>query len=230
MKCRILFVIVVLELTLCASAQKLTAVRFGKLWDGERVIDGALVVIENGRIRNVAGGNQSPPAGAYVVDWSRYYGLPGLIDMHTHMTYWDRTPGTLPRVQQLQRIPAETVFLAQENARRTLEAGVTTVRDLGSTEYMDIAMRNLINRGAMLGPRMFVSGWGLRATTAFRPGDSPPAGGGIADSPGEVTKVVRRQIAAGADVIKMYGSIGGFDNVGTQQTFTYEEMKAAAST
>jgi len=228
MKCRILFVIGLLELTLCASAQRITAVRFGKLWDGERVIDGALVVIENGRIRSVTGGNPPPPAGAEVVDWSRYYGLPGLIDMHTHMTYyWDRTPGTLPRVQQSQRIAAETVYLAQENARRTLDAGVTTVRDLGSTEYMDIAMRNLINRGAMQGPRMFVSGWGLRATTAFRPGDSAPAGGGIADSPEEVTKVVRRQIAAGADVIKMYGSIGGFDNVGTQQTFTYEEMKAA---
>ena len=88
-------------------------------------------------------------------------------------------------------------------------------------------MRNLINRGAMQGPRMFVSGWGLRATTALRPGDPPPSGGGIADSPEEVTKVVRRQIAAGADVIKMYGSIGGFENVGTQQTFTYDEMKAA---
>jgi imidazolonepropionase-like amidohydrolase len=104
MKCRILFVIVLLELTWCASAQKLTAVRFGKLWDGERVIHGALVVIENGRIRNVAGGNPSPPAGAEVVDWSRYYGLPGLIDMHTHMTYyWDRTPSTLPRKQQGHR-------------------------------------------------------------------------------------------------------------------------------
>ena len=229
MKCRILFVIVVLEFTLCAFAQRITAVRFGKLWDGERVIDGALVLIENGRIRNVAGGNPSTPPGAEVVDWSRYYGLPGLVDVHTHMTYyWDHTPGTLPRVQQLQRIAAETVFLAQENAEKTLEAGVTAVRDLGSTEYMDIAMRNLINRGAMQGPRMFVSGWGIRATSAFRPGDLPPAGGGIADSPEEVTKVVRRQIAAGADVIKMYGSIGGFENVGTQQTFTYDEMKTAA--
>jgi imidazolonepropionase-like amidohydrolase len=122
------------------------------------------------------------------------------------------------------------VSLAQENARKTLEAGVTAVRDLGSTEYMDIAMRNLINRGAMQGPRMFVSGWGIRATIAFRPGDPPPMGGGIADSPEEVIKVVRRQIAAGADVIKMYGSIGGFENVGTQQTFTYEEMKAAVDT
>src|SRR5437016_5816230 len=228
MKSRILFVILMLGCGLCASAQRVTAVRFQKLWDGDRVIAGALALIENGRIRNVTGGNPSPPAGAEVVDWSRYYGLPGLIDMHTHMTYyWDRTPGTLPRPQQAQRIAAETVFLAQENAKKTLEAGVTAVRDLGSTEYMDIAMRNLINRGAMQGPRMFVAGWGLRATIAFRPGDPPPAGGGIADSTEEVTKVVRRQIAAGADVIKMYGSIGGFDNVGTQQTFTYDEMKAA---
>ena len=227
----ILLFVISLGFSLCASAQRITAVRFGKLWDGGGVVNGALVLIENGRIRSVTAGNPSLPPETEVIDWSRYFGLPGLIDMHTHMTYyWDHTPGTLPRVQQMQRIAAETVFLAQENARKTLEAGVTTVRDLGSTEYMDIAMRNLINRGAMLGPRMFVSGWGLRATIAFRPGDPPPAGGGIADSPEEVIKVVRRQIAVGADVIKMYGSIGGFENVGTQQTFTYEEMKAAVDT
>ena len=228
MKRRILLAMALFGFALCASAQRVTAVRFQKLWDGEKVIDGALVLIENGRIRSVTGGNPSPPAGAEIIDWSRYYGLPGLIDVHTHMTYyWDRTPGTLPRPQQLQRMAAETVFLAQENAKKTLEAGVTAVRDLGSTDYNDIAMRNLINSGAMVGPRMFVSAYGLRAMTPFRPGSAPPEGGGIADSPAEVMKVVRRQIAAGADVIKMYGSIGGFENVGTQQTFTYEEMKAA---
>src|SRR5262245_20725138 len=199
MKYRTLFVFVALGLTVCASAQRVTAVRFGKLWDGEQVIDGALVLIENGRITSVTGGNPSPPVAAEVVDWSRYYGLPGLIDVHTHMTYyWDRGPGTLPRPQQSQRASSETVFLAQENARKTLEAGVTAVRDLGSTDYMALAMRNLINRGAMQGPRMFLAGYGLRATTAFRPGDAAPAGGGIADSAEEVTKVVRRHIAAGA--------------------------------
>src|SRR6202047_5425122 len=126
---RLRLCLLLLGCTLCASAQKVTAVRFGKLWDGQKVIDRALVLIEAGRIRSVQGGNATPPAGADVIDWSRYYGLPGLIDVHTHMTYyWDRRPGTLPR--GTQRMPAETVFLAQDNAKRTLETGVTTVRDL----------------------------------------------------------------------------------------------------
>ena len=209
-----------------AAEDSVVAVRFGKLWDGAKVVNGALVVIRNGRVENVSSGNPPPPAGAEVVDWSRYYGLPGLIDVHTHMTYyWDREPGTRPLGQT--RLPAVTVFLAQENARKTLEAGVTSVRDLGSQEYTDIAMRELINRGAMAGPRMFVCGYGLSVPRSPRPGVAPVAGGGTADSPEEVRKVVRRQIAAGVDVIKMYGSTGGFDNVGTQQTFTYDEMRAA---
>src|SRR6266567_2478482 len=191
---------------------KLTAVRFAKLWDGARVIDGALVVIEKGRIQSVTAGNPAPPANADVIDWSRYYGLPGLIDVHTHMTYyWDREPGTRPLGQS--RTAAVTVFLAQENARKTLEAGVTTVRDLGSSEYADIAMRDLINRGAMIGPRMFVCGYGLSVTgRPARPGYAFPTGG-TADGIPEVLRVVRQQIAAGADVIKMYGSTGSDQDV-----------------
>ena len=207
---------------------KLTAVRFGKLWDGSKVIDGALVVIQNGRIQSVSGGNPAPPAGADLVDWSRYYGLPGLIDVHTHMTYyWDREPGTRP-LGQPPRLAAVTVFLAQENARKTLETGVTTVRDLGSSDYTDVAMRDLINRGAMLGPRMFVCGYGLSLSPRpQRPGATVNLSPGSVDSPDEAVKAVRRQVAAGVDVIKMYGSVGGFDNVNTTQTLTYDEMKAA---
>lgn len=203
------------------------AIRFGKLWDGEKVIDRALIVIENGRIRSVTANDPTPPANAQVIDWSRYYGLPGLIDMHTHMTYfWDRRPGTLPRSGG-QRSTAETVFMAQENAKRTLESGVTTVRDLGASDYADIAMRNLINNGYMTGPRMFVCGYGLSLGRPARPGAALSDDNGSANTPDEVRRAVRRQIAAGADVIKMYGSVGGFENVGTQETFTFDEMEAA---
>ena len=185
-----------------SAADSTVAVRFRKLWDGERSIDGALVVIQEDRIVSVTGGNRQPPAGATVIDWSRYYGLPGLIDVHTHMTYyWDGRPGTLPRGSG--RMPAETVYLAQANARKTLETGVTTVRDLGSSDYTDMAMRNLINMGAMVGPRMFVCGYGISLSRASRPGSAVFESPGSADTPEEVIKAVRRQISAGADVVKM---------------------------
>jgi imidazolonepropionase-like amidohydrolase len=110
---------------------------------------------------------------------------------------------------------------------RTLEAGVTTVRDLGADQYLDIAMRDLINRGEMIGPRMFVCGYGLYITnTPYKQGINPPAGG-IADGVPEVLKSVRQQIAAGADVIKMYASTGTDDDVTGFQTYSYEDIKAA---
>jgi imidazolonepropionase-like amidohydrolase len=95
---------------------------------------------------------------------------------------------------------------------------------------MDIAMRDLINRGEMVGPRMFVCGYGLYITnTPYRPGLNLPAGG-IADGVPEVLRVVRQQIAAGADVIKMYASTGTDDDVTGFQTYNYEEIKAAVDT
>jgi imidazolonepropionase-like amidohydrolase len=113
---------------------------------------------------------------------------------------------------------------------RTLECGVTTVRDLGADQYMDIAMRDLINHGEIIGPRMFVVGYGLYITnTPYKPGPNPPAGG-IADGVPEVLRVVRQQIAAGADWIKMYASTGTDDDVTGLQTYNYDEIKAAVDT
>jgi len=148
--------------------------------------------------------------------------------VHTHLTYaWDGTPGTNPWQQLSARPTAATVYLAQTNAKHTLETGVTTVRDLGSWDYMDIAMRDLIASGAMMGPRMFVCGYGLHPTVSpNRPGYTEPPGGS-ADGTAEVMRVVRENIAAGADVIKIYGSTGSADDVTGFQTYTYEEMKAA---
>ena len=91
-----------------------------------------------------------------------YTAIPGLIDLHTHVTYyWDRKPGTRPLGQR--RRAAMTVFLAQDNALRTLETGVTTIRDLGAANETDFAMRDLVAMGAMKGPRMFVAGQGISA-------------------------------------------------------------------
>src|SRR5262245_55570986 len=142
------------------AAAQTTAIRFGKLWDGSKTIADAVVVVDGDRITAVGSGNNAVPQGAQVIDLRKYTGIPGLIDLHTHITYyWDRKPGTRPRGGQ--RLPAVTVYLAQDNARRTLETGVTTIRDLNAGSDMDLAMRELTASGAMVGPRMFVSGPGL---------------------------------------------------------------------
>src|SRR6266852_9671044 len=132
-------------------AKPVKAVRFGKLWDAKgKVWNNAIVLVEGDRIRSVTTDASAIPAAAEVIDLSRYTGLPGLIDVHTHMTmYTDETSGE-PMLKQLTiNPPAVEVFLARKGALRTLESGVTTVRDLGADQYMDIAMRDLINRGEM---------------------------------------------------------------------------------
>jgi imidazolonepropionase-like amidohydrolase len=214
-----------------AASAQVTAIRFGRLVDGSGdVRRDAVVVVEGERISRVGTGDAAVPAGATVIDLRRYAGLPGLIDVHTHMTFfWDRTPGTRPWSQLGTLGDAVTVFLAQENARKTLETGVTTVRDLGSSDYTDIAMRDLITRGAMVGPRLYVAGYGLHvSSTPVRSGASAPPDPGQADGIAEVQRVARQQIAAGADWIKVYGSTGSDKDTSGYQTFTLEEMKAAA--
>jgi imidazolonepropionase-like amidohydrolase len=205
-----------------ASATAATkAIKFGRLWDGHGVIANAVVVVENDKIQNVAA-NGRIPAGAEIIDLSRYTGIPGLIDSHTHMTfYWDPKSGTNP-LRQPPRHVAIRVFLAQANARKTLEAGVTTVRDLTGFDGADLAMRDLINMGDMVGPRMFVSGAGLRDFAIRRPG--------VTDSVAEAARLTKAIIESGADWVKVYGSTGGADDVTGNQTISYEEMKAIVDT
>jgi imidazolonepropionase-like amidohydrolase len=197
-------------LVLLAVSAQAGTYRFGAIWDGAKLWKDACVTTQGDRIQNVG-----PCTGAVAVDLSRFTAIPGLIDVHTHMTYVLDN-----RVSQAGR-GAAVVFLAQDNARKTLETGVTTVRDLGASEYADIAMRDLINNGQMVGPRMFVAGYGLMIT---RGRASTP---NTADGPAEVLRVVRQQVGAGADWIKMYGSTGSGRDVTGYQTFTFEEMKAA---
>ena len=185
--------------------------RFGHLWDGTRLLDDVTVVVDGGKIARLDQGQRSVPKDA--IDLRAYTALPGLIDLHTHLTYyWDRKPGTRPLGQR--RRPAVTVFLAQENAKRTLETGVTTVRDLGAAGDTDFAMRDLVAMGAMIGPRMFVAGQGISA------------GRGGTPDPDAMRKSAEDRIKSGSDWVKVYGSRGSFDSVDTTQTLTFDEMKA----
>ena len=213
-----------------AVQAQIKALQFGKLLDGKgRVIRNAVVLVNGDRIMKV--GTEAEiaiPTNAETIDLRAYTAIPGLIDAHTHMSfYWDKAPGSTPWAQLGTLGPAVTVFLAQENARKALETGVTTVRDLGSFDNMDFALRELINRGAVVGPRMFVAGNGLHISSSpYKAGAVPDAG--QCDGVEAVQRVARQQIAAGADWIKMYGSTGSDKDVTGFQTFTYAEMKAAA--
>lgn len=221
----------IVALFLCCNlyaSDSFTAIRFGRLIDGKgKIWTNAIVLVRNGIVDKVITSEAAIPPDTKVIDLHQYTGLPGLIDAHTHMTFWwDSSAGTRPWAQLAQQRPAFLVYMAQENARKTLEAGVTTVRDLGSSDYDDIVMRDLINRGAMVGPRMFVAGCGLTVTSEpFHANMQPQCG--QADGIPEVLRAVREQVAAGADVIKMYGSTGSDKDVTGFQTFSLDEMKAA---
>ena len=194
---------------------KTVALRFSMVvtMAGAPIKDG-VIIIEGDRIRAVGGARLQIPRGTELIDLRPLTAVPGLIDAHTHMTYyWDGAAGTTP-LKQPRREPAKTVELAAGNARKTLETGVTTIRDLGASGGTDYAMRDLIAEGKMAGPRMFVSGQGI----------SGGRGGGPETV--AIPGLVEARVKSGSDWIKVYASRGSFQSVDTTQTLNYDQMKA----
>ncbi len=213
---------------MCQSAP-VTALRFGAMADpAGRTTRNVTILVQADTVLRVGTGTRFIPAGAKVIDLLRYTAIPGLIDVHTHMTFVrdkSRPLANGPRSRD------SVVQAAAENLRRTLETGVTTVRDLGASNYADIALRDSINKGVMIGPRMYVAGYGLsKLTTPQAPGAASQAARGRVRDTSEIKEAIKAQVDAGADWIKMYGSTGTYANVTGVQTFTDVEMRVATQT
>src|SRR5262249_10615271 len=126
-----------------------------------RMIEPGLVVVADGKIQSIGG---AVPAGATVIDLGDASLLPGFIDAHTHLTYDFDPDYEGSQLRDLQRTIPEQAIHATENARKTLIAGFTRVRDVGSSDFLDIGLRNAINSGVVPGPRMLVAVHSLGST------------------------------------------------------------------
>jgi len=221
-----------------AQAPAVTAIRAARLFDGtsDATIADAVVLVQGSRI--TAKGSRLPvPAGAQVIDLGDVTLLPGFIDAHTHVTDESSNDWNADTVSGLRRTIPEATLRAAELARRTLLAGFTTVRDVGSADYIDVGLRNAIASGVTLGPRMLVSVHALGArgghcdNTGYpfqRFGPEPGIADGIASGPDQFRDAVRFQVKYGADVIKVCATGGVLslaDDVGAPQ-LTQAEMDA----
>jgi imidazolonepropionase-like amidohydrolase len=197
-----------------------------------------MVIVEGDHITQV-GQSLAVPAGAQVIDLGDATLLPGFIDAHVHMDQEGGNDWYRDFYQNALRFPAEQALYAARYARVTLDAGFTTVRDLGSDDFVALGLRNAINAGVAVGPRMLIANHGIGSTgghadqAPYPPDRVKPAGTiqGVCNGPAECREAVRYQIKYGADVIKCMPSGGVLslsDPVDVPE-LTQEEMNAIVS-
>jgi len=223
------------------AAPKITVIKAAHLFDGksDQVVSPGVVVVQDGKIV-AAGSKVAEPAGAEVVELGNATLLPGLMDAHTHMTSESTNDWKKDELDRFKKPIPQVAIEATAYARRTLLAGFTTVRDLGSTDLIDIGLRNAINDGVVPGPRMLVAVHAISArgghcddTAGYRPDllKEPGFEDGVADGPDQIRAAVRYNAKHGADVIKVCASGGVLsltDKVDSPQ-LTQAELDALVS-
>ena len=208
---------------------KRITIKAGRLIDTKTgaVTNNSFILIEGDKITAV-GPDVKVPAEVEVIDLKDKTVAPGLIDCHTHMTF---QPGNYYE-DIFRKSPIDVAVITHVYARRTLEAGFTTVRDVGAGEFIDVALRNAINRGDVVGPRMQVATLTVGATgghgdtNGFSPYLKFGGFSGLADGVDEIRKLIRLEVKYGADLIKMLATAGVLseeESVGAPQ-FSQEEM------
>ena len=226
----LLAIVVLLTLSVTVSAQR-TLVRAGRVLDVKtgKIATDQVIVIEGDKIASVGPASSvKATASDRTIDLPNATALPGLIDAHTHLTFnpqfgYDSLAISVPR----------EALIGARNARVTLEAGITTVRNVGASGYADVALRDAINAGDVPGPRMLVSGPALSITGGHCDNDLLPyeyhaSADGVADGIEQVQHKVREIIKYGADLIKVCatgGVLSKGDDPNASQ-YTLEEVKA----
>jgi imidazolonepropionase-like amidohydrolase len=221
------------------AASKTYVLKAARLFDGRSnaLVTPGVVVVTDGKIV-AAGTSAAATAGAEVIDLGDATLLPGFIDAHTHLTMAYSEDYKQSRLDELQKTIAERALDASVNARVTLMAGITTVRDVGSSDYLDVGLRNAIRNGKVPGPRMLVTVHALSATgghcdfsQGYREGifghESGPLEG-VVNGADQARYAVRLDHKYGADIIKVCatgGVLSPTDDVDTSQ-LTQEELNA----
>lgn len=214
-----------------AGAAQVEAVSAARLLDVAtgKYVDNPLVIVTDGRITSVGKKGDAVPAGAKVTDLPGATLLPGLIDMHVHLDSLAEVGG----YNSLEYSDRFWSVVQTANAKKTLEAGFTTVRNVGAADYDDVGLREAIDAGYVPGPRIITAAISFGATgghcdSTFLPPSMDQKNPFNSDSPDEARRAVRTLKKYGAQVIKICATGGVFSrgNEPGQQQLTYEEMKA----